>query len=133
LLSTRSKKRIYRFEMSDADHRRLLAALVRCRCGVVVSGYWSRMYAAALAGWGFETRKVITRGGVLRDECLWWNTPAADVWTVRYSDLGADYRERERVARKVRRWAARLVALPARERDAVLRAVIDAGGRTRRE
>ncbi|MBC8356894.1 MAG: hypothetical protein H8E66_33400 [Planctomycetes bacterium] len=33
-----------------------------------------------------------------------------------HSALGADYRERERVARKLRRWSAKLQALPARER-----------------
>lgn len=132
LMETRSGKRLYKNELTPADHRRLLAAAKRCRCAVAISGYWSRMYAAALAGWWFESRPCITRGGTMRDECLWLNVePGGGCVSVSYSDLGRDFRERHRVAKKVRRWSARIAQLPPRERDAVMRGVISATSRRR--
>lgn len=41
----------YRHEMTDEDHRRLLACLVDLKGAVVLSGYRSPLYDEALAGW----------------------------------------------------------------------------------
>jgi hypothetical protein len=43
--------------------------------------------------------------------------------------LGADYRERERIKRKVTRWTARLAALPRLERLALYSALSEEIGR----
>lgn len=127
LHETRVKKRIYRHEMTEADHRRLLAALLACRCGVTLSGYASPLYDETLRGWQRHTRMVITRGGVLREEVLWVNRlPASSKVTVEYSALGENWRERDRVSKKVRRWTSRILALPHGEQQALLRALVDA-------
>lgn len=123
----KSKKSYYRFELSsDAAHDRLLSWLLRFRCRVMVSGYWSELYAARLEGWRLVTFGVGTRRGRAL-ECLWLNFPAGvDRHDARF--VGAGYRERERIRRKVRRWVSRLAALPMHERAAVLAAFDETAG-----
>lgn len=130
LHSTRSRRRIYRREMTDAQHERLLQALVRLRCPALISGYDSPLYREQLAGWQHTTREVMTRGGVLRTESLWSNwrrhqgpPPAV---AVNYADLGADYRERENNAKLLRRWRERFTSWPYARQRAVLLELLDA-------
>jgi DNA adenine methylase len=53
---TRAAKKVYgAFEMSEADHRELLDVLRRCWGKVMLSGYPSRLYDEALAGWSRHT------------------------------------------------------------------------------
>jgi DNA adenine methylase len=122
----RSRKRYYRFELdTDAMHDRLLAWLVRFRCRVLVSGYWSDLYAARLEGWRLVTFGVPTRRGRAL-ECLWCNFPEPlERHDVRF--VGAGFRERERIQRKVTRWVRRLRELPLHERAAVLAALDESG------
>jgi DNA adenine methylase len=122
----RSRKRYYRFELdTDAMHDRLLAWLVRFRCRVLVSGYWSHLYAARLEGWRLVTFGVPTRRGRAL-ECLWCNFPEPlERHDVRF--VGAGFRERERIQRKVARWVRRLRELPLHERAAVLAGLDDSG------
>lgn len=133
-LVTRTKKRLYRQELTDRDHRRLLDA---CRAAaaagacVLVSSYPNAIYAAALADWQRDEREVITRGGVLRTEVLWSNVtarPSSTSLAVEYSQLGGDYRARERVARRIRRWVSRMKAMPPAERRATLLALLEIEG-----
>lgn len=128
LLTTRVKQRLYRHEMTFAQHRRFLRVLQALRCGVMVSGYPSALYDRELAGWHREEREVITRGGTMRTEVLWCNydpTQASSALALEYGSLGQDYRERERVARKIKRWVSRMSAMPAAERRALLFALLD--------
>jgi len=127
LPETRVKKKIYRHEMSLVDHVRLLQALKQCRCAVAISGYASNLYDDALCDWRRETRWVITRGGTLREECLWLNRlPSSPGVAMEYSALAGNFRERERINRKAERWAAKIRAMPPAERQAVMLRLIDA-------
>lgn len=123
LFSVRGRnRRIYRCEMTDADHVRFLTVLQSLRCMVQVSGYWSPLYAEMLEGWRLIRFQAMTRGG-LREECLWMNYPAPTVLHD-YRFLGAGFRERERIRRKVIRWTARIAGLPELERMALLSSMI---------
>lgn len=116
-----SQRRIYRCELSDDDHRRLLAVLARLDCYVLVSGYECEMYNLALSSWRVVRYSVVTRGGTVRTESLWCNFPEpAQLHDYRY--LGRDYRERERIRRMQGRWRARLSAMTVLERYALLSA-----------
>lgn len=128
LRSTRVKKSLYRFEMSDRDHRRLLRAMKRLPGPAAISGYESDMYLEALADWHCHRRQVITRGGTLRTECLWINGDAAATAAVsmQYSELAGSFRERERINRKRARWVANFERLGPRERRAILLSLLDA-------
>ncbi len=114
LLATRTKKRLYRRELTDAEHARLLALLNRCRCPVAISGYASPLYLEKLAGWRrFQTR-AMTRGGV-RIENLWTNyDPAAEAAPIR-PYFGRGFRERERIKKRLRRMAGKIERLPEGE------------------
>lgn len=122
VLSTRTKRNLYRHEMTDADHSRLLAAVKRLDCLVMVSGYDNLLYRAELGDWRRVDYMAPTRGGP-REECLWCNFPEP-VTLHDYRYLGDGYRERERIRRKVTRWQDRFAAMPDLERRAVLSALL---------
>lgn len=120
----KSVKRYYAYELrTDAEHERLLTWLQRFRCRVLVSGYWSELYAARLEDWRLVQFGVPTRQG-RAIECLWCNFPSSvDRHDTRF--VGEGFRERERIKRKAARWAARIQAMPPAERAAVLAALTD--------
>jgi hypothetical protein len=108
--------------MIEAQHAELLGVVTRLPCPVAISGYWSPLYAAALQEWRCITFDAMTRGGRPARECLWLNYPEpAELHDYRY--LGDEKRERERITRKVRTWAAGLQRLPALERQAIVAAL----------
>lgn len=131
MLDTRVKRRIYSRELTDREHEQLLDCLLSLRCQVMISGYWSQLYSTKLDGWSASSRSVITRGGTLRTEWLWSNSglrSSPSSVAVEYSELGGDYRERERVARKVRRWQTNYLRMPAHEQSAILRGLVAVSG-----
>jgi DNA adenine methylase len=126
--STRVRLNLYRFEMTDRDHRRFLRAATRLRCSVVISGYLCDLYADRLQGWAMQTRQVITRGRTMATECVWRNQTAAEVsaFGMSYDQLGGSFRERERVNRLVKRWEADFGRRSDTERRAILLALLNA-------
>lgn len=75
VLSTRGEKQ-YNHEMTDADHRALLAALAAHPGPVVLSGYPCALYDEALAGWRRIERVTLAEAGAARTEVLWLNAAA---------------------------------------------------------
>lgn len=121
LLATRSSGKIYRHEMTEVDHQRLLRCIRKIPALVVISGYWSQMYASGLKGWNSIHFEAMTRGR-LATEWLWFNFPEPTVLHD-YRYLGTNFRERERIKRKKNRWTARLARMPLLERQALLSAI----------
>lgn len=119
LMSTRSGRRLYRFEMTALQHRQLLRVLRDLPCLVMVSGYESPLYSWALRKWNSMTFQAMTRGGRPATEWLWFNfeRPVA-LHDYRY--LGRTFRERERIKRKQFRWSRRLASMPVLEKQALL-------------
>lgn len=72
LLSTRHRKQ-YKHEMTDADHHELLEALKAHRGPVLLSGYDSPLYNAALADWHREEIDTRAQTTGKRREVLWMN------------------------------------------------------------
>ncbi|MEM8970937.1 MAG: DNA adenine methylase [Pseudomonadota bacterium] len=70
---TRSKGKVYRFEMTDDQHLELLECLVGLEGKVIVSGYASDMYDDALGGW--RRSEMTTRGDCASEktEVMWMN------------------------------------------------------------
>jgi DNA adenine methylase len=67
---------VYRHEMSEDDHRRLLRAILRLSGRAVITGYASPLYQEFLAGWQavhVPQKCLIARGKAkpLRDEVIW--------------------------------------------------------------
>lgn len=121
LMETRKGGPLYDFEMSDADHERLLRWAVSTRAMVMISGYRSALYDRYLAGWTRIDYQASTRQGMV-EECLWMNfkQPAA---LHDYSHLGEDFRERERIKRKKARWTTKLAKMNRLERLALMDAL----------
>lgn len=123
LLSARIRHRtIYRCELSESDHRRLLRVVMALRCRVLVSHYPCPLYNEALRSWRVVVYGAMTRGGYVVQEALWCNFPEP----LRLHDsrwVGRDFRERERLKRKRARLLLRLRAMPAHERGFLLDAL----------
>lgn len=122
---TRSRTDLYRFEYTEAQHIELLGVLVSLPCAVMVSGYFSELYADTLElgnGWGRVQFESMTRQG-LRTECVWLNFTPGPLHDSRF--VGGDYRERERIKKKKNRWRSRLANMTQGERQAILDALLE--------
>lgn len=77
-LSARTAKKVYDYEMTDEDHRKL-ADLARKAAGhVLVSGYDCPLYRQIYKGWRCVTKEMPNNAGQgkqkqRRVECLWFN------------------------------------------------------------
>ncbi len=77
--STRSHGKLYRHEMTDEDHCRLLARAREARAMVCVSGYHSDLYDRLLSDWRRVETGAYADGGRERTEVLWLNRSAVDI------------------------------------------------------
>jgi len=119
LMSTRKSGSLYRHEYTYQQHVNLLSRLKELSpCKIMISGYWSEMYAQMLQGWHTATIEAMTRGG-MATEWVWMNyDPPSELHD--YSYLGNTFRDRERIKRKQRRWIANLKKMPTLERRALV-------------
>ena len=123
LIHTRlSRKIIYKHEMTIHQHTRLLRNLLNIDCMVAISGYPAPLYAHHLASWRSFEYQQVTRSGKTVTEVLWMNYPEP-THLHDYNFLGRNYRERERIKKKIARWTAKLKSLPGLEREAIMEAL----------
>ena len=114
----------YDHVLSDDQHTRLLCRLKQLGCYVLISGYWSELYADALHGWRVVSWPQITRGGTWAQEFLWCNYPEPlDLHD--YQHLGAGFRERQDVRRQQQRWRKKLQNMTTLKRQALLSVLAD--------
>jgi hypothetical protein len=124
LASTRrSQYTIYPHDMTtEEEHNALIDLLLSIPCKIALSSYFNSLYAQRLKGWRMLTYKARTRGKYTAVECLWLNYP--EPWELHdYRYLGKDYRDRERIMKKKRRWTTRLQNMPPSERYALMDAL----------
>jgi len=126
MMETRTRS-LYKFEMTPIDHIRLLYVVLESKCRVLISGYWTELYANRLRGWNSIQYEAMTRGGHTATEFLWFNFPAP-VALHDYSYLGSNFRERERIKRKKLRWVNRLKRMPILEKQCLLDAIASTAG-----
>jgi hypothetical protein len=124
LMSTRriQNRPIYRWEMTEQDHIELLGTLKTIPAMVLISGYDSPLYRSMLERWRLVTFQAMTRGGTPATECLWMNFPEPTALHD-YRFIGRDFRERERIKRRVRRWEGKLRKMNPIERIALSGAI----------
>lgn len=127
IIETRSSQRpIYKHEYTQADHSQLLNTIKPLNAHILISGYWSELYADTLADWRLHTFTAATRAGTSATEYLWCNFPEPDALHD-YRYLGNDYNERWNLTKRKRRWIKRLKAMPPLERKMLLWAMTEAG------
>lgn len=127
-LSSRKSDTRYAHELTDDDHRHLLALLDSYKFArIAISTYPNDMYGAILGIADSDWRRIefesTTRGGMATEWLFMNYDPPTELHDYRY--IGDDYRERERIAKKVRRHVAKFNALPDLERKALLSALND--------
>jgi DNA adenine methylase len=122
LRATRKKKdRLYKFEYTYQMHVELLSFLKTVPCMVMISGYESELYTTALKNWYTYTYESATHNG-MAIEWLWMNYPSPiELHDYRY--LGDNFRQRERIRNKTKRWINRLKSMELLERGALLSAI----------
>lgn len=126
VLSTRTKKKQYKHELRDVDHRRLLRWAIATPARVMISGYRSALYNSFLGGnspWKHIEINDQTRGG-RRRSMLWFNFPIPNELHD-YRFLGVNYREREKIRKQQRRWSAKLGKMSRLQRLALMAAIAD--------
>jgi DNA adenine methylase len=122
LRSTCKSRCRYKFDLADVDHLRLLRVVMALPCKVLLSGYWSELYADTLKGWHTLSFQAPTRRG-MATEWLWANYPLPPAELHDYRYIGANYRERERIRNLIKRRLNGIRRLPALERRALLVAI----------
>ncbi|MGA9769190.1 MAG: DNA adenine methylase [Blastocatellia bacterium] len=123
VMSSRSSQaKIYRHEMTDGQHFELLQTILDVsswRVKIMISGYYSDLYAKVLAHWRHITFKTIKRSGKPATEYLWMNFPEPlELHDYRY--LGENFREREQITRQQKRHRAKLATMTPLRRYALL-------------
>ena len=109
---------LYKYEYSLSQHIELLEIIKLLPCLVMISGYESQLYKESLKSWHTYSFQVTTHNG-MATEWIWMNYSKSDqLHDYRY--LGNNFREREKIKLKLKRWAARFKAMPALERQALL-------------
>jgi site-specific DNA-adenine methylase len=125
MATRRAARAIYRHEFTDADHERLASTATdsSVRARIMISGYAGSLYEALFKGWRREQFSVMTRGGPAV-ESVWCNfDPPTVLHDARF--VGKNFTDRQRIQRKARRWANRLMSMPPGERAAVLEHIQD--------
>lgn len=67
------KNYLYKHEMSNAEHKELLDALIVHPGKVLISGYDNNLYNTVLSGWNKVQKNTRAEGGRKRTETLWMN------------------------------------------------------------
>jgi hypothetical protein len=131
-LATRRSSHRYDHELTDAEHDVLLNILLRLQCRILLSTYPNDLYRYKLtmAGWRLIEFQARTRGGTMATEWLWMNFPEpTTLHDYRYA--GGDYRQRERIRKRVKRFMRKFGQMDPLERNAILEAINQAtGGRS---
>lgn len=90
VLATRSDpSKDYAHELTDDDHRDLIAFLKTLKGAVVLSGYASDIYDDGLRDWKRFTRKALADGAAEREEVIWINDRARCASTGLFSEAVA--------------------------------------------
>jgi len=112
---------LYKYEYSLSQHIELLEVVKSLPCMVMISGYESPLYIKSLKSWHTHSFQATTHHG-MATEWIWMNYPKpAHLHDYRY--LGDNFREREKIKLKLKRWTAKFKLMHALERQALLSAL----------
>lgn len=118
----KSQKDLYKFEWGESDHIRFLTTANTVRNDVMISHYPCSLYNKFLKSWNTHDFESQTRNGKAVER-IYMNYPKPEVLQdFRY--LGKDYRERQRIKRKIQRQLEKLKNMPADERTGILSSII---------
>jgi len=115
---------LYKYEYTVEQHIELLKIIKSLPCKVMISGYKSSLYAESLKNWSHHSFQAKTHHDTAI-EWIWMNySSPEELHDYRY--LGDNFRERERIKNRKKRWLTRLSGMPVLERKALLSAIYSA-------
>ena len=109
---------LYKYEYSLTQHIELLDVIKSLPCMVMISGYESTLYTEYLENWHTHSFQATTHHG-MATEWIWMNYPEP-IHLHDYQYLGDNFREREKIKIKLKRWTARFKSMPVLERQSLL-------------
>lgn len=118
----KSAKRLYKFEWNEDEHRKFLSMAATVKNDVMISHYPCKLYDQYLKAWNQFDFQSMTRNG-LATERIYMNYSKPHILQD-YRYLGTDFRDRQRIKRKINRFINKLENLPVSERTGILSAVI---------
>ncbi|MDA3910975.1 MAG: hypothetical protein PF448_06440 [Bacteroidales bacterium] len=127
LHDTRSDNNLYgrNFELSNDEHLRLISIIVELALrgfNVMVSHYEHKLYDRKLNNFNSFKYMSMTRHG-LREEKLYYNFPYP-VWNKHeYTFAGENYREREQIRQKAKRYVNKFISMPELQKAAIVDAL----------
>lgn len=128
----KNKRQLYAFEFAEeSDHILLMQSATQCETDLMISTYENDLYNNwliepgnnNLRRWHKHSFVSQTRQGQAIETIYFNYSPPVILHDFRY--LGKNYRERERIKRKVKRFQERMQHLPAAERNAILSAAVN--------
>jgi DNA adenine methylase len=112
---------LYKYEYSLSQHIELLEMIKSLPCMVIISGYESSLYRESLKSWHTHSFQATTHHG-MATEWIWMNY-STPVQLHDYRYLGDNFREREKIKLKIKRWSAKFKSMSILERQAFLSAI----------
>ena len=123
--SRKSNQRLYEHEMSNRSHYDLLSLLVEMtdlKYKIAISTYDNPLYKNCLASWNKIDFSAGTRNGKAI-ETVYFNYSLDNGVLHDYRFLGKNFKDRERIRLKIKRWCSRLQKLNPMERMAIISAI----------
>jgi DNA adenine methylase len=123
LNSRKSQAKVYNHEMTDEQHIQLLKAVMKLpnNVDVLISTYPNELYEQMLKGW-FKIKFQSKTSHGMATEVLYRNYEDINLLHD-YRFTGTDYRERDRIKKKTRRWLNNILKMPEHERKAIFLAI----------
>ena len=113
--STRKRKNIYRYEMDESGHQELIRLLKTINAKILISGYDNPLYQLELHEWNVYKYQAKSHIG-LREETIWYNFPKPTTLHD-YKYLGANFRDRQTIKRRIDRIKKRISELTHQEQS----------------
>jgi hypothetical protein len=123
MAARRSPARLYKHEMNDKQHVKLLKTMLPIDANIMISTRQNDLYDEHLKDWRKETFNTLTHRGRPATEIIYMNYPPPAILH-QYDYLGEGYIDRQRIKRKVDRFQEKIQALPAYERHLFIQELI---------
>lgn len=124
LPETLASRQRYKHKFTLEQHEELLEIIQETQALIMISGYESRLYNARLRGWRKEQFTVSGRDGKSHVETVWMNFPEPQRLHD-YRFIGRNYREREKIRRRLDRLERKITGWPMLEQMALIRRLAD--------
>ncbi len=121
-ISRRSGKKYYKYEMlTIEEHTNFLNLCRMINANIMISTRQNYLYDLLLSDWRKKEFETVDRQGKVI-EVIYMNYPEPD-YLHQYDHLGIDFIDRQRIKRKVTRFANKIDRLPQYEKMAILQEV----------